>query len=216
MRIYRDIKQGTEEWLELRAWVITGTKLKSVVWSATVQKTIMYELIWEEFTPLEENISNKAMDRGNELEPIAKAKYEELTGNKVEEVGFIKTEDHIWLSPDGIIATDFKENKEWSHIYWKAVEIKCPMWKNFSKYVLENKIPAEYKWQVVQYFVVMQDLEELDFVIYNPDFFIESARMKIITVTREDLLSDIETAKLSIKDFRVNWLKNIQKLIETK
>jgi len=205
MKIYKDLVQWTEEWLELRAWVITWTKLKSVVWSVTVQKTIMYELIWEEFTPIEPGIKNKAMERWNELEPIAKKKYEELTWEKVEEVWFIKTEDYVWLSPDWIIKKDWK--------YSKAVEIKCPMWKNFSRYILENKIPAEYKWQVVHYFVVMEDLEELDFVIFNPDFYIKEAQMKILNIKRDDLFADIEKAKISIKDFRVNWLKNINLLI---
>lgn len=215
MKIYKDIQQWTEEWLELRAGVITGTKLKSVIGSTTVQKTVMYELIAEEFAPLEEQKNTLAMQRWNDLEPIAKAKYIDLTKEKVEEVWFIKKNDFLGLSPDGIIDTQKKLLEDVSHIpeYGKAIEIKCPMHKNFAKYILEDKIPAEYKAQVLQYFLVIDDLQELDFIIYNPDFYIKEAQMKIITITREELEKDLEKAREKIEDFRENWIENIQKLL---
>lgn len=205
MEIFKNIEQGTEEWLKVRAWVITGTKLKNICGSETVQKTAMYELIAEEFAPLEENFLSSAMQRWKELEPIAKAHYIDKTWEKVEEVWFIKKNDYVGLSPDWIIFENEKIKK--------AIEIKCPWAKNFTKYILENKIPDEYKYQVIMYFLVISDLEELDFVLYNPDFYIKNKRLFIINIKRKDLESEIYKAESKIEIFRKKWLENIKILI---
>lgn len=213
MKIYKDIKQGTEEWLKLRAWVITWTKLKGIMGWPKAQETQIFELIWEEFAPLEENYRSPAMERWNDLEPIAKAKFEEIKNIKVEEVWFIKSDKYndkfwfwLWLSPDWIIE-DMKtpENK-----YNEALEIKCPWPKNHAKYIIENKIPDDYKPQVVNYFIVMPDLEKLYFVTYNPDFYIKDRQLFIIEVTREDLLKDIEKAQERLIEFRWKWIEKIK------
>lgn len=208
MQIYTDIEQGSEEWLKLRGWVITWTKLKGVMWWPKAQETQIYELIWEEFAPLEVWFKNSAMERWIELEPIAKAKYEDITNQKVEEVWFIKSDkykDDFWswlgLSPDWIIKID--------NVYKKAVEIKCVWAKNHTKYIIENKIPDDYKNQVLTYFLVMEDLEELDFVIFNPDFYIKEKQLFTIRITREELQKDLEKAEDKIIEFRKKWLENI-------
>lgn len=206
MKIFKNIEQWSEEWLKIRAWVITWTKLKSICGSATVQKTAMYEIIAEEFAPLEESFSTSAMQRWKELEPIAKSEYIEKTWEKVEEVGFIKKNDYVGLSPDWII---FKNKK-----IKKAIEIKCPWAKNFIKYILENKIPDEYKYQVIMYFLVISDLEELDFVLYNPDFYIKNKRLFVINIKRKDLEEDILKAESKIEIFRKKWLENINFLLK--
>ena len=94
MQIYKDIKQWTEEWLKLRGWVITWTKLKWVLAWPKAQETAIFELIWEEFAPLEEWYKSPAMERWNELEPIAKAKFEDLTNKKVSEIWFCKSDKY--------------------------------------------------------------------------------------------------------------------------
>lgn len=218
MIIYKDIKQGSDEWLDIRAGVITWTKLKGVMAWTKAQETQIFELIWEEFAPLEENYKSPAMERWNELEPIAKAKYEALTSEKVEEVWFIKSNkikdkhNFLWLSPDWIIITDITDNKE--PIYWKAIEIKCPWAKNHTKYIIENKIPDEYKNQILNYFLVMPDLEELDFITFNPDYYIKEKQLFIINIKRKDLEKDLEKAKIKILDFRQKWLEYINLIIK--
>jgi len=218
MEIIENLVQWSEKWLEERAGVITWTKLKWVLAWPKAQETQIYELIWEEFWQLEENFTNRAMERWNELEPIAKAKYEELTKQKVKEVWFIKSDIYIddnwkylWLSPDWIIITDITDKKE--PIYWKAIEIKCPWNKNHSKYIIENKIPDEYKNQILNYFLVMDDLKELDFITFNPDFYIKDKRLFIINIKREDLEKELEKANDKIIDFRKRWVENIKKII---
>lgn len=209
MEIFKNIEQGSEEWLKARAWVITWTKLKNICWSSKTQETAMYELIAEEFAPLEENFSSQAMQRWKELESIAKAKYIDKTWEKVEEIWFIKKNDYVWLSPDGVI---FDENEKIK----KAIEIKCPWAKNFTKCILENKIPEEYKYQVIMYFLVISDLEELDFILYNPDFYIKEKRLFVINIKRQDLEKDIYKAESQIEIFRQKWLEKIKKLLPKK
>ncbi len=100
------------------------------------------------------------------------------------------------MSPDWIIKT-------WD-VYWQALEIKCPRWKNYVKYYLENKIPDEYKNQVVNYFLVMEDLECLHFMIFNPDTINRLKHYKIIEVTRADLEVPIRKAEEKLADFKKN------------
>lgn len=212
MQIYKDIVQWTQEWLELRWWVITWTKLKWVMWWPKAQETQIFELIWEEFAPIEEWYKSPAMERWNELEWIAKAKYEELSWIKVEEVWFIKSDkykDDFWswlgLSPDWII-------NNWENKYHQAIEIKCPWAKNHAKYIIENKLPDEYKNQVINYFLVMEDLDILDFITYHPDFYIKDKQLFTISVTRWDLMEDISKAESRLLEFRNKWLEKINLL----
>ena len=202
MKIHNNIKQWTDEWLELRKWVITWTKLKSVLSWPAAQLTQMYELLAEIYINEEPLNAYEIIERWHELEPIAKAKYEEITGEFVTEVWFVTKYDWLWLSPDGLI-------KNWD-TYNKAIEIKCPRWKNYIKYLLEDTIPKEYKSQIINYFIVMDDLEELDFIIYNPDVSVELKSLHIINITRENLKKDIEWANKKIEVFKKGWdeLKN--------
>jgi len=56
-----------------------------------------------------------------------------------------------------------------------------------------GRIPAEYKAQVIHYFVVVEDLEWLDFVSYDPRM--RTKKIHIHRVTRDELQEDIATAQ---------------------
>lgn len=84
------------------------------------------------------------------------------------------------------------------------------------KYWLEDGIPDEYFYQVVHYFIVIDELEELDFIICNPDVYDSFFRTKIIKVTRSELERDIENAKLALSDFYTEWIEMMQKFISLK
>ena len=83
--------------------------------------------------------------------------------------------------------------------------------KNHVKMWLTNKVPDEYEWQVVQYFVVNEKLEKLYFVGYNPD--IPTHPLHIIEVNRETILEDIKNAKVAQKVFLGEVEDIIKKLI---
>ena len=214
--IIHDVKQWTPEWLNLRKGIITGTRLKAVASapSTATYKWLMSELIAEDLAPLPEVFQNDAMIRGTIMEPIAKKEYEKLTWHEVDEVGFCIHDErkYCWLSPDGFISHDREDPNE----YTKAIEIKCPGAKNHLKYIQENKIPAEYKWQVVNYFLICETLQELDFITYNPDIYVEHLRMHVISVKREDYAKELKEIQEKLDIFKDAWEDNILSLTSKK
>ena len=74
---------------------------------------------------------------------------------------------------------------------------------------LENKVPDDYKWQVVQYFVVNENLQKLYFIGYNPDIPVHP--LHIIEVTREEILLDVENARKSQQAF----LQEVDSILST-
>jgi len=151
-----------EEWLQARRGRITGTRLKDlIVKRGTGKKVGYYELIAERLgAPADEEDS---MERGIRLEPEALLRFSKETGKKVKSgwVLWVRDDDEsIALSPDGWIS-----NKE-------AVEVKCLSSAMHIKAWLEQKIPSEghynYFEQVLQYFIVNDELEILYFVFYDP------------------------------------------------
>ena len=205
MKIIRDIIQQTPEWFELKKGKISGTSLKSVTWWSKAQLTQMYKLLAEEYINEEDLNAWEIMERGNHLEDIAKLFFQDITWKKVEEVWFIEKDNQHGLSPDWII-------KNWDK-YTEAVEIKCPRWPNYVKYYIENKIPEDYKNQVINYFIVMEDLEKLYFMIYSNDTINWLEPYKIIEVTRQDLQQEIDKAEEKIIIFKEKWNKLKSKLI---
>lgn len=221
MKIHKDLIQQTPEWFELKKWKISGTSLKWAIGWPKAQLTQMYELLAELYIEEEDLRPFEILERGNMLEWVAKLFFEEITWKKIEEVWFIEKDDQHGLSPDWIIATNevaVDITDEWpitEIIYWEALEIKCPRWKNYVKYYIENKIPEEYKQQVINYFIVMEDLEKLYFMIYSNDTINGLPPYKIIEVTREELEQDLKKAEERILSFKeqfniLKWQLNIK------
>lgn len=109
-----DHPQGSEEWLQARRGVITGSrfrdareKLKNGQSSKACLAYAM-DLARERLGgSAPAKFQNAAMRQGTEQEPIARIKYESMTGNLVQVVGFYLTEDgRFGLSPDGTIDDD--------------------------------------------------------------------------------------------------------------
>lgn len=196
MRI-TNYEQGSEEWRNSRIGVITGTRLKQVL--GTQSKSLLYELLAETLAPTEDMVANEAMARGSELEPDARVLYEGMTGNEIEEVGLCLHNEYDWLgsSPDGL----YKKGKK----YVGAIEIKCPGTKTHIEYLIEKKIPSEYRAQVLQYFIVNEELEWLDFVSYDPRIQLPEMQMSIVRVVRDDVADELEVAMGKLLAFRAKW-----------
>lgn len=100
MEIFKDLVQGSPEWHEARRGVITGTRLASVMGTPRVQETLTIELLGEMISDVDENdIGGKsyAMEYGNIAEQVVKS---EFIDKEITEVGFIKKNDWLGLSPD--------------------------------------------------------------------------------------------------------------------
>lgn len=163
-----------EEWLEDRFGKITGTRLKDlVVKRGTGKKIGYYELIAERIAiPAS---SENAMDRGKRLEDLAIERFIQETGKEVSNdlvMWHRDDEENIAVSPDGSIGTK------------EAVECKCLSSARHIEAWITKKIPDEYEMQVIQYFIVNEELVNLYFVFFDPrmpkDFF-------FFTVNRADV-----------------------------
>lgn len=193
------VEQRTAEWHQLRKGKITGTTLKGIMGTPKARKTALYEVLAERLTVGVDEASENAMERGLRLESDAVAMFELETDKKVELTGFCEDDTNPFIanSPDGLIGKD------------EAIEVKCMGGTNHIKMWLENKIPDEYEWQVVQYFVVNENLEKLYFVGYNPDIPIHP--LHIIEVKREEIALDIENARKSQEAF----LQEVDSILST-
>lgn len=204
MKKYNEVEQKSNEWHHLRKGKITGTTLKAIMGTPKARQDAVYEIIAERLTVgVDGEDYENAMDRGNRLEEDAISTFELETGKQVEKTGFCEDETNSFIanSPDGLIGET------------EAIEVKCMGGKNHVKMWLTNKIPDEYEWQVVQYFIVNEKLEKLYFVGYNPDIPIHP--LHIIEVTREEINLDIENARKSQEKFLEEvdtLLKNIIKI----
>lgn len=106
--------QGSQEWLDARRGVITGSRFKDcrdkLKGGAPSKKCLSYamDVARERVggrTP--DVFANAAMRTGTEQEPFARAAYEAMTGNFVEEAGFITTDDGLFgVSVDGLVDDD--------------------------------------------------------------------------------------------------------------
>jgi len=117
MKIYADIQQLTPEWHELRLGTVTASRFSSVLagGKGKTRKTFMYGLVNEirNRIPIETK-TTVAMQRGTEIEPLAREAYIASTDLPVIEVGFVELTENIGCSPDGLVGTE------------GLLEIKCP------------------------------------------------------------------------------------------
>jgi putative phage-type endonuclease len=119
------------------------------------------KLVLERVTgkPCENGYTNKAMEKGAELEPLARAAYESKNRVLVHQIGFAIHSELPFLgaSPDGLVGQE------------GGVEIKCPFPKTHWEYRKAGIVPAEYVKQVLCGMAVCER-PWWDFVSYCPDF----------------------------------------------
>ena len=158
-------EQKSELWHESRCGRITGTRFKSLMAgeSTATYKDLVTNIACEIITgKQEENYVSADMEKGIELEPVARRLYEELFGIRVAQIGFIIPDEdnrfHEWvgISPDGILPD------------YGILEIKCPKFKTHLGYIEDNRLPTEYRHQVQgQLFVT--GLDYCDFMSFATD-----------------------------------------------
>lgn len=149
MKIYSrlEIPQQTEQWFKIRAGRPTASIAKSIM-TPTGRKSkgwenLFYDLVASSLNPYEVKFEgNIHTDRGNELEPIARQTFADLSGLDVQEVGFVIGDDECCgCSPDALIYRDGKPIA--------GLEIKCPVLKTQIKHKFGPSIvPDDYPPQV--------------------------------------------------------------------
>ncbi len=169
-------------WKLARAGRITGTRLGSL-FSKRDKKPLksFFEVIAERVAiPASEEA---ALSRGKRLEERAMERFSEETGKKIctDLVIWSREDDsNIAISPDG-----YEKGKKIKHAY----EAKCLNSASHIEALLTKQIPSEYEFQVLQYFIVCDDLETLTMVFFDDRM---PKDLHWITVTREQVQPKVE------------------------
>ena len=158
-----EIKQGTEEWHQIRLGKVTASRVSDVMskiksGESAGRKNYKMDLVVERLTNTPtSSFTNAAMAWGTETEPLARMAYEVHSGNFVETVAFIQHPSIEWFgcSPDGLIGSEGN------------LEIKCPNTSTHIDYLLAGVPPAKYVPQMQTQMACTGRLWT-DFVSYDP------------------------------------------------
>lgn len=162
---HHDIVQGTPEWDAIRLGKVTGSMMSDILATgkggapSLTRAKALNSILLARLTGLkEETYFNADMQRGKDLEPLARAAYEAFVEDFVDQVGFI---DHptiplYGVSPDG---------------YRGAIglEIKCPRPSTHLETLRGAPIKKDYLDQIMAQ-MDCGEFEAVDFVSYCPEF----------------------------------------------
>lgn len=169
--------QGSTAWLQCRLGVITASEVSKAVakLGSETRNTYMCQLVAEVATGVVEEINSKYLDWGKMYEKSARASYEFANDCEIEQVGFIFKDENF---REGASVDGFVKGQN------KILEIKCPYNPtNYIKFLVEDKIKAEYMWQY-QYQMRVTGAEIADFVQYHPNMTVSP--FKTLTVERDE------------------------------
>lgn len=208
LRIFKDLQQGTDEWLYQRCGTVTASVVGQLITPKTVKpaandysRALVMHLAAERITGyVEPTFTTADMERGNMAEPIARDKYAEHKGWFVDEVGFMVREyswGRIGYSPDGLVGDN------------GLIEIKAPKQKKHLATILADAVPLEYMAQC-QTGLLVSGRDWIDFISYNggmplfvkrvfPDPKWQAAILEAVQTTEETINQMIETYEASVK-----------------
>lgn len=159
-----EVEQGSQEWLELRAGRIGGTSCATLLVSGKHSsglgagaRTLVYKKAAEKITGPQEGYINAAMQRGIDLEPVARRRYEDELFQTVTEVGYISKGEFLGVSPDGLVGED------------GGIEIKCPGADEYVRFFDTKVIKPEYFYQC-QWAMYLTGRKWWDFIYFHPEF----------------------------------------------
>lgn len=237
MKVIEDVTQGSAEWHALRRGKVTGTKLADVMGSPLERVQLIAELIAQEATEQSKMMrSTPEMERGSAEEPFAVRTYEDRTGTKIDKVAFCVSDEFEWLgySPDGLVqegnkfagGVEVKSPDSHTAVFYRLTNMIGMEALGLGTWLKPTKerpdavfkpsskepflgVPADYKWQVVQAFLVNTDQEWLDFLTYDARFIDAAQKLYVVRVERDNplMLAAIEEARTELVKFRVDWVQ---------
>jgi putative phage-type endonuclease len=198
MKVF-DMLQRSDEWFAIRRSKITGSKAKALMSSKWL--SLVDSIIAEKFGEIEteDGYTNAAIQRGIDYEPHVINLYETETFQQVSQVGFCLSDDFdfVGLSPDGWVGHN------------GAIEIKCPNTATHLTYIRQDKIPSDYQYQVMWYFIVNPDLDWLDFVSFDDRFTPEPLWIKRIhrdeLTGYDEVIKKLKAFEKQLKDFEIKY-----------
>ena len=165
LTIFEELEQGTDEWLSVRAGLVTASTIGKLITPSTLKpasndaaRSLIGTLVIESITGRVEQVHpNAAMQRGNRDEPWARHEYEKHTGQDVHEVGFLRHDgpDYtLGYSPDGLVGED------------GLIEIKSRSPRIQMQTIIADKVPAANMAQI-QTGLFVTGRPWLDYVSYS-------------------------------------------------
>ena len=171
-----DCEQRSPEWFEARRGIPTASRFGDVLATlksgkpSAARTAYLHELAIERLSgQMTEHYVNAAMQRGSDLEPIARDAYTRVTGRPVKEVGFIRHDRlQTGCSPDGFVGLE------------GLLEIKAPSNPTRLIEALAMHDAGEYQPQV-QGQIWITEADWCDLTIFHP-----AIPPRIIRVERDD------------------------------
>lgn len=162
LKVYRDLLQGSDEWLQARCGLLTASEMKLIITptlnvaSNEKERAHLYELLAQRITGyVEPHYVGDDMLRGHEEEGYAREEYSKHYA-PVDEVGFI-TNDRwgfaIGYSPDGLVGNS------------GLIEIKSRRQKYQIETIVSGEVPSEYMAQI-QAGLMVSERAWCDFISY--------------------------------------------------
>jgi hypothetical protein len=200
MPIIYNVEQGSPEWDQLRAGIITDSNIWKIMPGARgsylkERDKYMTQKAYEIITgkSMEKAFSSKAMDWGTEWEPEARDTYILETGRNVQTVGFVKLneKDRHGGSPDGIVGDP------------GLLEIKCPEPHTHADTMIRERVDRKYIFQM-NAGMLHNEKEWCDFVSFDPRaplalqiyikrFIRDEVMIAEIKIEIEKFLSELDT-----------------------
>jgi putative phage-type endonuclease len=174
------MKQGSPEWFAARLGIVTASRIVDVMAQtrsgpAAARSNYMAQLLCERLTGrAEDSFTSAAMQRGTELEPLARSAYEADRGLFVTECGLVKHPviSGLGASPDGLVGED------------GLIEIKCPNTATHIETLRSKKPATKYVWQMTAQ-MACTNRDWCDFVSFD-DRLPEHLQMIVIRVDRDE------------------------------
>lgn len=184
-------EQGTEDWLNARCGTPTASNFSKILTNtlkkSTTRESYLNQLIAEKITGEPQLLfKTAAMERGNELEPQAKAYYEFTYDVDVVETGLLLHDElQAGGSPDGLI---FDGDE-----IIGGLEIKCPLGSTHIENLRKQKVPSQYMPQI-QGCLWVTGAKWWDFMSFHPKI----EPMVIRVYRNEDYISALEQELVEI------------------
>lgn len=200
MEINTEILQRSKEWFEIKnKYPLSASNAQAIGNQGKGLETLVWEKLAEKYSLADkEKYTNKDLERGVELEPLARDMYELHTGLKVKEVGFVineKVSKVGMASPDGLVGED------------GLVEIKCfEDKKHFQNIVNGLETESQYEWQM-QMQMLFTGRKWCDYVTYNPNFK-QSLLIKRVVADKEmqdKIIKGLEIGEKLLKEIEEKY-----------
>jgi len=149
--------QQTPEWFAVKSGKMSASHATAIGNNGKGLDTYIRQIVKEMICGKKEGYTNKDIERGNELEPIARMSYEFEYSCTVNQVGFIEHNEFIGCSPDGLINED------------GGLELKARNEDIHFGLLLGDSVDSSAIWQM-NMCMLITGRKWWDFGSYNPNF----------------------------------------------